>query len=176
MQTTHVSADVYYAADPIVNVGAQDLQFLLNEVPGQAKQRVRLCAHRGTDDAMQEMFIAFTSESYLRPSLHLKDESLHVLSGRGTYLFFDDDGEVVDRIPLGEYGSDRAFYCRIPRDTYHALVVESDVLLIHEITEGPFNRADTVFAPWAPGENDVDGVVKYRPWLADAAAGKAPPR
>jgi cupin fold WbuC family metalloprotein len=172
MKTVEITRDVLYADERIVNAGADDVRFLMVDVAGQPKQRMRVCAHRGADDPMQEMFIAFTAESYSRPSLHRKDESLHILEGQGTYLFFDDAGGVVERVPLGPYGSSRAFYCRIPRDTYHALVVESDVMLIHEVTEGPFDRADTEFAPWAPDEQEAEAVLRYTRRLRDVAGGK----
>jgi cupin fold WbuC family metalloprotein len=171
MQTTEISPEVHYATDRIVNVGADDVRFLLEDASRQPRRRMRVCAHRDTEEPMQEMFIAFTGDSYLRPSLHHKDESLQVLEGRGTYLFFNEAGQVVDRVHLGDYESGLAFYCRIPRGTWHALVVESDVMLIHEITEGPFDRADTEFAPWTPEEQDTEAVAACMQWLRDAARG-----
>jgi hypothetical protein len=33
------------------------------------------------------------------------------------------------------------------------LLIKSEILVFHEVKTGPFNRSDTVFAPWAPQEN-----------------------
>jgi hypothetical protein len=33
--------------------------------------------------------------------------------------------------------------------------------VFHETTNGPFNRADTIFAPWSPEEDDVVAVRAY---------------
>jgi len=41
---------------------------------------------------------------------------------------------------------------------FHTLIIRSDVLVFHETTNGPFDRKDTVFAPWAPEDDDVDSV------------------
>lgn len=165
---TQTAPEVFVADGAPVQVDRDSVQFLVRGAGASARQRIRLCAHRGTEDRLHEMFIAFTDAGYLRPSLHLKDEALHVLEGQGTYLFFDDHGAITRAVPLGPYGSRRSFYCRIPQGVYHALVVESPVMLIHEITSGPFQREDTVFAPWAPDESD-QGARAYASWLRDKA-------
>jgi len=153
------SADVYIVDEPFPNVGRQELEFLKSRIHESTRGRVRLCAHKSNNDELHEMFIAFSDRSYIRPSRHLgKDESLHVLEGSGDYLFFDEAGEVTDVVSLGEYSSGFQFYCRIPESANHALVLNSDYMIIHEITSGPFNRADTVFASWSPQEGDASAA------------------
>jgi len=35
------------------------------------------------------------------------------------------------------------------------------VLVFHEITNGPFNRSDTIYAPWSPDGSNVGEVNAY---------------
>lgn len=150
-----LNQDVYVADEPFPSVGARELDFLKSKVHETSRGRVRLCTHKTNEDRLHEMFIGFTSASYIRPSKHLgKDESLHVLEGSGDYVFFDDTGRTIDSVSLGEYDSGFQFYCRIPESAQHALVLKSDSMMIHETTSGPFKREDTVFAPWSPEESD----------------------
>lgn len=169
------NSDVYVADSQFVAAAKSDMDFFIEHVDETTRGRMRLCAHKDEGDRLQEMFIALSRSTYLQPSYHTKDESLHVLDGKGSYVFFDDKGAVIGVVPLGPYGSGRSFYCRIPRNTYHALVVESDVIMIHEITSGPFLRSETIFAPWAPGDESPD-LPAYRAWLDSVVAkGRAAP-
>ena len=173
MRTRLQAPGVHYADEEIVSAAAADLDPLVDEVHLQAKGRSRICTHRDIEDPLQEMFITFTRDTYLRPSLHRKDESLHVLRGAGTYVFFNDAGGVEQTIRLGEWDSDRSFYCRIPRDTFHALVVESEIMTVHEVTEGPFSAPGAEFAPWAPPEEDTAAVTTYMRELGELVRASA---
>lgn len=157
-----VSNEVYTTDEQFPSVGTQEINFLEKEVSNSEKGRVRLCVHKSNEDRMHEMFISFTGDNYVRPSKHLgKDESLHVLKGEADYVFFDASGGVTDVVPLGVYESERQFYCRIPENTEHALVIRSDEISIHETTPGPFNRADTVFSAWSPEDGNKAAVDSF---------------
>ena len=150
-----VGTDVYIADEAFPNVGRGELDFLKSKIHESSRGRVRLCTHKSNEDKLHEMFIGFTDETYIRPSKHLgKDESLHVLEGSGDYVFFDESGKVTDAVSLGEYDSGYQFYCRIPESVNHALILNSNAMMIHETTSGPFSRQDTVFTEWSPEEND----------------------
>lgn len=114
-----------------------------------------MCTHRNTEDLLHEMFIVHARDTYIRPHKHLgKPESFHVIEGTVDVIVFEEDGSVRAVIKMGEYLSGRPFYYRISDPLYHTLIIRSDVLVFHETTSGPFNRADTIFAPWAPEENN----------------------
>jgi len=162
LRMKYISKEVYVADEPIVHVGREEVEFLKQRVHDTERRRIRLCAHRGIDDKLQEMFIVLSGETYLRPSKHLnKDESLHIIEGLADYVFFDEAGNITDVLSLGDYASGCRSYCRIPESANHALLVRSDVLVIHETTEGPFRRSDTVFASWAPDEGDKTAINKF---------------
>ena len=163
MMRAHPEArDVYLTDTVIASVGRTDLEVLKERVAGTDRKRVRLCTHRSTEDRLQEMIIAFEKGSYIRPSRHIgKEESIHVLDGTADFVFLDGEGRVTQVVPLGPYRSGRQFYCRTPEGAYHTLVVRSGAFLVQETTQGPFRRADTAFAAWAPEDSDGPGVRQY---------------
>jgi cupin fold WbuC family metalloprotein len=124
--------------------------------------RLRICAHKSGEDRLHEMLMTFSGSTYIRPSLHVdKEESLYFLDGLATYVFFDEQGRRTHAVPLGPAGSGRSFYCRIPANTYHSLLVESKTVLVKETTSGPFRRSDTVFAEWSPDGSDPRAARQY---------------
>jgi cupin fold WbuC family metalloprotein len=157
-----VNPQVYVATERVVPWSGADNDFLKQSLHRASLDRVRICAHHHRDDRLHEMLMAFSDATYIRPSMHIdKEESLLLLEGLGTYFFFDDHGKVVDQVALGPIHAGRSFYCRIPANTWHALVLESDLLVAKETTSGPFSRADTRFPDWCPDGTDRAAVVPY---------------
>jgi len=156
MQIKEISKEVFYANEPLVNISRHEIEFLKDRVADTKNKRIRLCAHMSTDDNLHEMFIVLSKETYIRPAKHLnKSESLHVIEGRADAVFFDEKGDIIDLIALGDYLTKRRFYYRISKLVYHILIVKSDFFVFHEVTKGPFEKSDTVFPSWAPDENDI---------------------
>ncbi len=164
-----VSAQVLVAGDSIVRLGATEIEFLKDSLHRDHLDRIRICCHRTANDRLHEMLMAFTKETYVRPSLHQdKDESLLFLEGFATNFFFDDEGNVTDQVPLGPIGSGRSFYCRVQANRYHSLLVESDHVLVKESASGPFLREYTKFPTWAPDGSDPRAVNAYLKSLRSA--------
>lgn len=108
------------------------------------------------------MLIVHPIGTYVRPHKHVgKSESFHVIEGEVDVVVFAGDGGVADVIRMGAFTSGRPFFYRIAEPLYHTLLIRSDVLVFHETTSGPFQRADTVFAPWAPADGDAAAVGRY---------------
>jgi cupin fold WbuC family metalloprotein len=74
------------------------------------------------------------------------------VEGELDVLLFDDDGPVRDVIRMGPYQSGRVFFYRLMEPLFHSVLVRSPHVLLHETTNGPFDPADTEFAPWSPVE------------------------
>lgn len=162
MKIKEISKEVYVSDDLIVKVGRQDIDFLKSKVSDTERKRIRLCAHKNVDDKLHEMFIALSKETYVRPHKHInKAESLHVMEGLVDVFFFDEAGNISEIVPLGDYLSGRQFFYRIAGPIYHTLVIRSDVLVFHETTEGPFIRANTVFAPWSPEDHNSAAITEF---------------
>ena len=61
---------------------------------------------------------------------------------------------------MGDYQSGKPFYQSTRVDEFHSLVIHSERLVFLEVTQGPFNKDDTVFAEWSPMENEGDKIKK----------------
>ncbi len=158
MIVTHKESDeVLYPAEEVVVVEATDLTQLKRLALLNPRQRIRLCAHHSPGDRLHEMFIVHTSDCYVRPHKHLgKAESMAILEGEVDVVLFHDDGTIRQVIRMGDLNSGKLFYYRLSEPIYHTLLIRSQFLVFHEITEGPFLREKTVFPDWAPEERSAD--------------------
>jgi cupin fold WbuC family metalloprotein len=143
-----ISDVIYRSSRQLVTVSLAQLQPIIDAANKSPLKRARLCCHAGPEDKLQEMFIALASGVDIEESMHLrKDESLTVISGQGTYLFPNEDGSARELVTLNPFSpeveSQGSFFVRINRYVPHKIRVDSDVLLIHEATSGPFVKADT---------------------------------
>jgi cupin fold WbuC family metalloprotein len=108
------------------------------------------------------MLIVLPRNAYVRPHKHIgKIESFTILEGEADVLLFEEDGTVRQRIYMGCLSSGKTFYYRLSRPVFHTLVVRSEFLVFHEVTEGPFRTEKTVFADWSPDERDVSSSSAY---------------
>ncbi len=162
MRTRPYNAEVLYADESPVTISSRDIAELRAAAMKNPRQRIRICAHPGTEDRLHEMLIVLGSKTYIRPHKHPnKSESFHIVEGACDVVLFDDAGSVQRVIPLGDLASGKVFYYRLDAPTYHTLIVRSEALIVHETTNGPFNPADTVFAPWSPLESDTTACSEF---------------
>lgn len=167
IKVTAESEEVVFSSEQTTLLDRGDIDGLKSMAVKNSRKKVRLCAHPNVEDHLHEMFIVHTKDTYIRPHKHLnKSESLHVIEGTVDFVTFDDVGNIVGLNQLGDYSSGRSFYHRAAEPRYHTLVITSDMLIFHEVTNGPLNRADTVRAPWAPEEEDFSAVSEYMENLA----------
>src|SRR5579871_6304546 len=165
MKARRINDEVFVADEPIVRVTGTDVERLKLLAPATPRRRVRLCAHRRTDDRLHEMLIVLGRGGYVRPHRHVgKSESFHLIDGKLTVVVFTDDGLVREALRLGSLGSGRPFYYRLDEAAYHTVLVETELAVVHETTNGPFDRRETQFAPWSPDEDDPEAGRGY---LAD---------
>jgi cupin fold WbuC family metalloprotein len=165
------SPEVIYAGEGIVTVDADAIARLKQDASRNPRRRIRLCAHSGVDDRLHEMLIVHERSCYVRPHKHIgKSESFHVIEGDVDVVVFDEAGAVTDVIRMGTFASGKPFFYRIADPLYHTLLIRSGVLVFHETTNGPFRREETVFAPWAPDESNLDLVEQFVGKVNEAAA------
>ncbi len=160
--------EVLYTSEDLVKVSSADIAILKEKALANERRRIRLCSHKDVNDPVHEMLIIHTKDAYVRPHKHInKNESLHVIEGSADVVLLDDQGEVTEVIPIGEYASGREFYYRLATPLYHTMIIRSNFLVFHETTKGPFQRSDTVFAPWAPEEKNVEACHIYMQKLTE---------
>lgn len=159
LRAREVSDEVLVAEGPLVEIDADDIAEMKRRAATTPRRRLRICAHPADTAALHEMLIVHARGAYVRPHKHIgKSESVHVIEGEADLFLFDEQGAVTNRIALGPYDSERRFYYRIDEPLYHTLVIRSDHFVMHEVTNGPFDRAQTVFPAWAPEEGDTPAI------------------
>ena len=162
MRVNRINNEVLFTQEPLLNLGPEEIQVLKEQAKENPRQRIRLCAHRDPSDRLHEMFIVHGKDAYIRPHKHLnKIESAHVIEGLVDLIIFDADGKIAEVLSLGDHASGRRFYHRIDEPAYHTLLIRSDVLVFHEVTNGPFQKSDNVMAPWSPDESNSETVNEY---------------
>ncbi len=151
-----VNEELYLATDAIVRFDRQAIAFIKEKALNNRRGRARICAHKSNDDPLHEMLIAIRSDSYIRPHRHRnKAESFHLIEGRADIVILNEIGEIIDVIKLGLEAN---FYYRLDDPHYHTLLIHTPILVIHEITNGPFNPNDSDPALFAPLENEGNSL------------------
>ena len=162
MNLRKINDEVFIASDTIVKLGSEEIAFLKQQARTSPRRRARICAHKSNEDPLHEMVIAISCASYIHPHKHLgKSESFHIVEGEVDVVVFDDAGAVVDVIALGAMGSGRRFYYRLSESAFHTLLIRTDFLVVHEVTNGPFDQDRSVLAPFAPPEDQADAARAY---------------
>jgi cupin fold WbuC family metalloprotein len=163
MALVQKSPEVFLAEGPISEVGAGEINILKAAVKASPRKRARINAHPDGEDALHEMIIAIDASSYIRPHKHPgKSEAFHIVEGEVDIVVFKDDGEIDRIIRLAAPGSGRAFYYRMSKPFFHTLIIHSDVLIVHEITNGPFRPEGTLFADFAPDDSETLKAKAYQ--------------
>ena len=126
---------------------------LKNEAKNSEKKTSRLLMHLDTQDHVQEMIIAFGKEAVIPPNKsENKSESLQVVEGKMLLVIFNDNGNVDNKIemqPLSEGGNN--FIYRFNKCMWHTMIALSEIVVVHEILEGPFIKEDGNNIPsWVP--------------------------
>ena len=163
LNLNQVNEEVFYVTDSIAKVESGDIQWLKAKALANKRERARLCAHLDSNDAVHEMLIVHTKGTYIRPHKHPgKTESFHIIEGELDIVVFDDAGEMIEHIEMGEYRSGSRFFWRLSESHYHMVIPRTDVVVFHETTSGPFEPATSnVPASWSPDEDDQEDVAVF---------------
>jgi len=160
--------EVLYSEAALTTVNQSDIEHFKQLSSLNPRKRIRLCAHPKPDDGLHEMLIVHERGAYVRPHKHPgKTESTHIIEGLVDVVIFDSIGQITSVVSMGDYASGRTFYYRMATPVFHTLIIRSDVLVFHETINGPFDRRNTIFAPWAPEDGDVNSVSTFMATLDD---------
>jgi len=163
-----INDEVFVARDSIVHFGGDEISFVRRQAQLSPRKRARICAHKSNDDALHEMLIAISAESYIHPHKHIgKSESFHIVEGEVDVVIFDDAGRITDIIELGASGMDRQFFYRLSESKFHTLIIRTGILVIHEVTNGPFVKESSILASFAPPEGELEKARNYMKYLSD---------
>ena len=161
-QKNRKNSEVYISNQGLFSLNKKDINELINKAKLTPRNRVRFCSHNSTDEMVHEMFIVHPKGAYVRPHKHLnKPESMMIIEGEADYVVFDGEGNIKEKISMGSYQSGKPFYQSTRVDAFHSLVIHSEWLVFLEVTQGPFNIEDTVFAKWSPMESAGEKNKKF---------------
>jgi len=170
MKTTKFNDEVLYAVDPIVQIDASDIAELKQKAKQNPRKRIRICAHNDIKDDIHEMIIVHEKSCYVRPHKHInKTESFHIIEGKAEIILFHEDGIIDQIILMGDIDSGLKFFYRLPPGRYHTILIKSEVVVFHEITNGPFREHEISWASWSPEETDLKAVNKYIEMLTNSS-------
>lgn len=156
------SPELYLATSDIFVIGDKEIAFLKEAVNESALGRTRINVHLSSDDTLHEMFIAIKKDSYIRPHKHPgKSEAFHMVHGSARVVIFDDVGGIKDVVKLSSCANNGSIYYRMSNAYYHTLILDSEIVVVHEITNGPFIPGNTQFAPFAPTDNQDSDFQRY---------------
>jgi cupin fold WbuC family metalloprotein len=165
------SPEVFLAEGPITTIGVEDIEVLRRAVRKTSKHRVRINAHPGNDDGLHEMIIAIEPGSYVRPHKHPgKSEAFHIIEGQVDVVVFSEEGTIDRIVSLAAKGGVHPFYYRMSTPHFHTLIIRSDLLVVHEITNGPFVPTSAIYAAFAPEEGDTAKAAAFQADLVKRVA------
>lgn len=117
--------------------------------------RYHLNLHGSYNEPVQRIIIALIRGTYIPPHYHVLThqwECFNVISGDVSVLIFDRDGNVINKIVLGQQTG--VYGIEFPPGTIHTLFCNSENSIIMELKEGPFNPDGAkIMLPWSPDEH-----------------------
>ncbi|MFH2091037.1 MAG: WbuC family cupin fold metalloprotein [Pseudomonadota bacterium] len=132
----------------IVCFNIEDLPAIKTAAEKSNLKRARYCLHASHDDGVQEMVLVLIKDTVVPIHRHPnKSESFHIIEGQLEVALFNDSGDQIDSIKMGPIGSGLNFIYRINTSAWHTVRVISDMVVIHETIEGPFNCKMDVLSP-----------------------------
>ncbi|MBU1230490.1 MAG: WbuC family cupin fold metalloprotein [Proteobacteria bacterium] len=169
-----INDEVYYLRGDARVLDAKALELVEAKAMSNPRLRCRICMHASPDAAIHEMFLAHGRDVYVPPHAHGdRAESFTVITGLVTVFLFDAEGRVERIVPMGPAGSGRALSVYIPAGLCHTQIFESDVVVFHEVTSGPFKVNAVRIAPYGPRDDDARAVAAYKAELMALAAAQA---
>lgn len=152
--------ETIHSQDEIAIVDEATIDRLVARLTAQDLDKAALCLHRNPDDGVHEILSVFGRRFYAPPHRHPhKSETKTILRGRLLIVVFDTEGQIRQRIVLGDPATGIRV-ARLERNIYHTNLPLDDVVVFVETCTGPFRGpADSEFAPWAPLETDPQAAV-----------------
>lgn len=144
------------------------LDGVTSEAQASPRLRMNYNFHASLDAPIHRLLNALEPGTYLPPHRHTdKEETYVVLRGSLLAFFFDDLGNITDKVTLnpsaGVYGLE------IPSGTWHSIISLETGTVIFEIKSGPYAPLPSGdIAPWAPAPSDLEGAAVFMKQMLEA--------
>ena len=147
-------SDGVYCLNQEYSVFTEDLiSFIKEDCLNNKKKRSRINFHIHSDCLVHEMMIAMHNTTEINVHAHKnKSESFHLIEGDlCIVLFKDETPEELDRIYLS--AKNKPNYYRMNSDIYHLVIPITEITVIHETTQGPFEVNSSLIPAWSFSKN-----------------------
>ena len=162
MKLIQLRPELFVTEGHISSIGNSEIQCIRLAIADTPKRRARINVHNNSTDTLHEMFIAIERKSYIRPHKHPnKTESFHLIEGEVSVVIFNQLGGINQVVELSKSDASKPFYYRLSAPLYHTLIIKSEILIMHEVTNGPFRESDTVYADFSPSEDNTLDFERY---------------
>lgn len=152
----------YLPTQKIIAFDKKLFSYLKKKVDKTKSKKFRICLHKNENSKLHEMIIIHKNKTYVRPHKHInKSESMEVLKGSATLIFFNQYGKITKTLKLGAANSGKTFFYKIKKNIMHTFLFHSKYFIFKETTSGPFVRSNTVFPDWSPENKNIIEAKKF---------------
>jgi len=143
------SNKVLYAKSGIISISKNDINHLIKLADKNPDRTIRLCTHKNKKDTLNEMIIIHPRNYKVKEHMHPKNaESMMIIKGSVDVLIYSKKKKLIKTIKMGEFGSKKAFYYKIPQKTLHTLIIKSRYLIFYEVSKGKFSKNKNFYPDW----------------------------
>lgn len=169
MRNQELNKEVQFLRESIIKVDDDMIIDMKKKAGNNPSGKLRYCFHKDENAGMQEMLFVMPRAGYARPHMH-KDvaESHVIIEGEGICVLFTASGDVVEGFKISP--EDKLLY-RIQEGIYHMVIPVSEQMVIYEVREGKFDSGTNIFPDWAPREDEVDNIKRFRQNLLEKIGG-----
>ena len=142
------NSDILFVNNKII----EELKYEAHQSP---RHIARLLMHLNHEDKVQEMLIAMGKECVVTPNRAVgKSESLQIMEGRLLLVIFDEDGNVLKVEEMSPFGGNCSSIYRLNSTPWHTMIPLSDIVIVHETIQGPFESSSDPLPKWIPLDGD----------------------
>ena len=110
-----------------------------------------------------KVFNLMRHDSYMQPHMHPgeeKIEKIHIIKGSLCFFFFDEKGNIKEKIHLESKGKN---FISVPAFSWHTYVMKSEIVLTYETMMGKYNpQTWKRLADWAPSEQSHESYKYFK--------------
>ena len=82
-----------------------------------------------------------------------------MIEGKIDIIFFDDNENIIEKVSLGSNKEDNFIY-RLSSPYFHLVLPQTETVIYHEVTSGPYNKSLVQYATFAPNEDAPISEIK----------------
>ena len=145
----------------IFKVDNSIIKYLKKKAFESELNRYRICLHENENHKTQEMLICLNGFNYFKTHKHPAEvsESYHMIEGKIDIIFFDDNENIIEKVSLGSNKEDNFIY-RLSSPYFHLVLPQTETVIYHEVTSGPYNKSLVQYATFAPNEDAPISEIK----------------